>query len=167
MATTRFLWTNESTIELQAKSSVHPIHSEVHEVSGEVTGEVENGQIALTGRESGYVEVPVEALKSGNKLEDFEMRRRIEAKKYPTMRYELKEASGGPEQFKIRGALTFHGVTRELLEEITARLEGGALKVEGQHTFNIEDFGVKAPKILNLQVYPDVTIVARLVARPS
>lgn len=162
-----YKWTNESTVEIQAKSSVHPIHGEVHDVQGEVTGEVKDGKITLDPMPRGYVEITIDALKSGNKLEDYEMRRRVEAKKYPTIRFDLKEASGGPEQYKLKCSLTFHGVTKEFEETATAKLENGALYVEGQHTFNIEEFGVKAPKILNLKVYPEVTIVAHLVGREA
>lgn len=163
----KFAWTDESTVEIHAKSSVHPIHGETHAVRGEVSGEVRDGQILLDPPPAGYVECSVDALKSGNKLEDFEMRRRIEAKKYPTIRFDLREASGGPEEFKLRCALTFHGVTKEFEEICSARLENDVLYVEGEHTFNIEEYGVVAPKIMNLKVYPDVRIVARLVGRPA
>lgn len=165
MATYR--WTEESIVEIHAKSSVHPIHGETHAVRGEVSGEVQGDQILLDPAPSGYIEMDIDALKSGNKLEDFEMRRRVDAKKYPTIRFDLREASGGPEKYRLKCALTFHGVTREFEEEATAKIQDGSLYVEGEHTFNIEDFGVKAPKILNLKVFPDVRIVARLVGRPA
>lgn len=163
----RFRWTPESTVELNAKSSVHPIHGKTNEISGEVVAEIGPDGIKLDPPPTGYVELAVDALKSGNKLEDFELRRRLDAKKYPMIRYELAQADGGPEAFKLKGRLTFHGVTREFDEEVTARYDGTTLVVEGEHTFNIEDWGVKAPKILKLQVYPDVQIVARLVAKPA
>jgi len=159
----RYVWTSESVVEIQAKSSVHPIKGEIKAITGDVTGAVEDGKILLDPMPSGYIECPVDALKSGNKLEDFEMRRRVEAKKFPTIRFDLREASGGPEEFKLRCALTFHGVTKEFEETCTAKFDGDKLLVEGQHTFNIEEYGVTAPKIMNLKVYPDVTIVAHLV----
>ncbi|MGH2771637.1 MAG: YceI family protein [Actinomycetota bacterium] len=165
MATYR--WTEESTVILEAKSSVHPIHGETHAVRGEVSGEVQGDQIMLDPMPTGYIEVDIDALKSGNKLEDFEMRRRVEAKKYPTIRFDLRSATGGPEKYRLKCALTFHGVTQEFEEDATARISNGALQVEGQHTFNIEEFGVKAPKILNLQVYPEITIIAKMVGKPA
>ena len=164
----KYVWTDESTVEIQAKSSVHPIHGETHAVMGEATGEVKDGAtILLDPMPGGYIECSVDALKSGNKLEDFEMRRRIEAKKFPTIRFDLRGASGGPEEFQLKCALTFHGVTKEFDETCTAKIQDGKLYVEGQHTFNIEEYGVTAPKIMNLKVYPDVTIVAHLVGRPA
>lgn len=152
-------------MELHANSSVHPIHGEIRDLRGEAVVDVQDGKVQLGSAASGYIEADVETLKSGNKLEDVELRRRLEVKKYPVMRYEAKGADGGPELFKVTGALTFHGVTREIVEEVTVRVEGGALHVEGEHTFDIRDFDVKPPKILKLQVYPEVRIVVHLVGR--
>lgn len=163
---TRFEFTDESVVEIKAKSSLHPIEGESNAVQGHVEVELgDDGTIQLEPQPVGQVEMAVDALESGHRLQDMEMRRRIEAKKYPTIRYELKETSGGPERFTLRGTLTFHGVSQEFTEEATARIDGDTIYVEGEHTFNIEDFDVKAPKILKLQVYPDVLVVARLVGR--
>lgn len=159
----RYRWTTESTVELSARSSVHPVHATVSDLAGEVNVDASGGSFGLTPAPSGYVEMGVDSLKSGKKLEDMALRKVLDAKKFPTIRYELRAADGGPDRFKIRGALTFHGQTREFDEEISAKLEGGKVIVEGEHEFNIEDWGVKAPKILSLQVYPDVKIKARLV----
>lgn len=164
----RFEFTDDSVVEIKAKSSLHPIEGETSDVRGIVDVELDDdGNIQLEPQPSGHVEMDVDALKSGHRLQDMEMRRRMEAKKYPTLRYELQEATGGPERFTLRGTLTFHGVSQEFTEEATARVQDGVLHVEGEHTFNIEEFDVKAPKILKLQVYPDVTVVARLVGRQT
>lgn len=159
----RYVWTAESVVEIHARSSVHPIHGEVHDVRGEAWVENDGTRLLLEAA-TGYVEMDVDALKSGNKLEDFELRRRLDAKKFPTIRYELAEASGDDSSAKLRGSLTFHGESREFVEEVSVREDGGRLLVDGEHTFNIEEWGVKAPKILKLQVFPEVRVVARLVA---
>ncbi|HVL92433.1 MAG TPA: YceI family protein [Acidimicrobiales bacterium] len=161
----RYRWTTESTVELNARSSVHPVHASVSDLEGEVNVDASGGSFSLSPAPSGYVEMQVDSLKSGKKLEDMALRKVLDAKKFPAIRYELRSADGGPDHFKIRGALTFHGTTREFDEEISAKLENGKLVVEGEHEFNIEDWGVKAPKILSLQVYPDVKIKARLVGK--
>lgn len=164
----RFEFTDESVVQIYADSDVHPIEGESNEVSGEVTVEVgEDGKILLDPPPTGYVEMHTDALKSGKRLQDMEMRRRIQAKKYPTLRYELKDVTGGPETFQLTGTLTFHGVTQEFAEEATVRVEDGRLHVEGEHTFDIREFDVKPPKILKLQVYPQVRVVARLVAQEA
>ncbi|MGH9164050.1 MAG: YceI family protein [Acidimicrobiales bacterium] len=163
----RYRWTTESTVELNARSSVHPVHASVSDLVGEVNVEGSGSDLSLSPAPSGFVEMEVDSLKSGKRLEDMALRKVLDAKKFPAIRYELVSAEGGPENFKLRGALTFHGTTREFEEAVTAKLEGGKLVVEGEHEFNIEDWGVKAPKILSLQVYPDVKIKARLVGKES
>jgi polyisoprenoid-binding protein YceI len=132
---------------------------------GEAQVEVRDGQIQLDPAPTGYIEADVDLLKANNKLEDIALRKQIEAKKYPTVRYEVRGAEGGPEQFKVRGAFTFHGVTQEFMEEATARIQNGQLHVEAEHTFDIRDFGVQPFKLLNLQIHPNVTLKVRLVGQ--
>ena len=163
MATYR--WTTDSAVELHATSSVHRIHGEIHDIRGEATVTVIDGVIQLDPSPTGYIEADSEALKSGNKLEDFEMKRRLEVKKDPTIRYEVRQVTGGPERFTVQGALTFHGVTQEFSEECTARIDNGSLKLEAEHTFDIRQFDVQPPRILNLQVHPEVKIVLHLVGK--
>lgn len=161
-----FTWSPESTVAIHANSSVHPIHGAIP-VRGEATVDVRDGALDVGSTASGFVEADVESLTSGNKLEDFELRRRLEAKKYPTMRYDLRSVDGGSDQYKVTGTLTFHGVSREFSEECTARLDGGVLHVEAEHTFDIREFDVKPPKIGPLQVHPEVTVSLHLVGREA
>ncbi|MDQ6909894.1 MAG: YceI family protein [Actinomycetota bacterium] len=144
---------------------MHPIHGDLHDIRGEATVEVADGAINLDPAPTGYIEADVESLKSGKKLEDKALRKQVEADKYPTIRYEVRGAEGGPESFKITGAFTFHGVTQEFIEEATAKIEGDTLKVEAEHTFDIQDFGVKPFKILMLKVHPEVKLALRLVGK--
>ncbi len=162
----RYTWSSDSKVEIHASSSVHPIHGDIP-IRGEASVEVRDGKLDPTGA-AGHIEADVDSLKSGNKLEDFELRRRLDAKKYPTMRYEVRSVEGGPDRFKVNGALTFHGVTRQFVEECVARVDGdGAIHVEAEHGFDIRDFDVKPPKIGPLQVHPDVTINLHLVGRQA
>ena len=162
-----FTWSPDSTVQIDASSSVHPIHRDLPGIRGEARADVRDGALDVGPSASGYIEADVDALRSGNRLEDFELRRRLDAKKFPTMRYEVRGVDGGPGTFKVTGALTFHGVTREFVEECAARIEGGALHVDAEHTFDIRDFDVKPPKLGPLQVRPEVKITLHLVGRES
>ncbi len=161
-----FIWSPESSVAIHANSSVHPIHGDIP-VRGEATVAVGDGGLDVGSSASGFIEADVDSLKSGNKLEDFELRRRLEAKRYPTMRYDVRGVDGGSDRFKVTGTLTFHGVSREFVEECGARLDAGALHVEAEHTFDIRDFDVKPPKIGPLQVHPEVTISLHLVGKEA
>ena len=161
-----FTWSPESKVAIHANSSVHPIHGDIP-VRGEATVGEGDGALDVGSSASGFIEADVESLKSGNKLEDFELRRRLEAKKYPTMRYDVRGVNGGSDRYQVTGTLTLHGVSREFVEECTARLDGGALHVEAEHTFDIREFDVKPPRIGPLQVHPEVTISLHLVGREA
>jgi polyisoprenoid-binding protein YceI len=156
-------------VSIHARSSVHPIDGRASAVTGTVEAElvdVGDGGIALTG---GRLEVPIEALKSGNPLEDAELKRRVDARRFPTIAGEMRSASalGSDGRFRVEGDLTFHGVTKSITDELRVTREGDQLRIEGEHTFDIRDFGVKPPRILLLRVYPEVQVRIELVAEPS
>lgn len=158
-----FTWTPESVVQLDAKSSVHPIHGEIRNLRGQATVEVQDGKIVAGPGTSAFIEADVSSLETGKKLEDIALRKQIDAKKFPTVRYEVRSAEGGPEVFKVTGAFTFHGVTREFAEEVRAGVDNGTLRVQGEHTFDIRDFGVQPFKILTMKIYPEVRLVVNLV----
>jgi polyisoprenoid-binding protein YceI len=157
-----FTWTPESTVVLDADSSVHPIHGEIRNLRGEATCEVRDGKLQPAGA-TAWLEADVASLETGKKLEDMALRKQIEAKKYPSVRYEVRSVEGGPDSFKLNGAFTFHGVTQDFVEECRASLDGTTLRVEGEHTFDIRDFGVQPFKILTLKIHPEVKLSVKLV----
>lgn len=159
----KFTWTSESTVELHADSSVHPITGEIRELRGEAECDVDNGRLVPGPSARGWIEADVSQLKTGKKLEDIALSKQINAKRYPTVRYEVRSVDGGPETFKLNGAFTFHGVTQEFMEKARASVDGGKLRVEAEHTFDIRDFGVKPFKILSMSIKPEVRLVVHLV----
>jgi polyisoprenoid-binding protein YceI len=96
-----------------------------------------------------------------------EMRRRIEAQKYPTIIGELVKATALSQlnRYRLEGDLTFHGTTRRLHADVTPTLDGhGVLIVEGEYVLDVRAFGVTPPRILGLQVYPEVKVRFRVAA---
>jgi polyisoprenoid-binding protein YceI len=64
------------------------------------------------------------------------------------------------------GDVSFRGVTQRVSGDVTVvRDEKGALVFEGEHVFQLPDFGMEPPKIMMLKVYPDVTVRVRIVVR--
>jgi polyisoprenoid-binding protein YceI len=159
----KFTWMSDSVVELEAKSSVHPIHADIKNLRGEATVEVVDGKIEPGSDTSGWVEADVDQLLTGNKLEDMALRKQIDSKRYPSVRYEVRSVDGGPENFKVTGTFEFHGQTQEFTESARAALNGDLLTVDAEHTFDIQDFGVKPFKILSMRIYPDVTLKLHLI----
>jgi polyisoprenoid-binding protein YceI len=163
----RFTWTGDSVVELEANSSVHPIHADIRNLRGEANVEVVDGKIDPGPGTTGYVEADVDQLLTGNRLEDMALRKQIDAKRYPSVRYELRSVDGGPENYKVTGTFEFHGQTQEFTERARASLNGDKLIIEAEHTFDIQDFGVKPFKILSMKIHPDVTLKVHLIGAES
>ena len=159
---------DQSQVWIEAKSSLHPIHGEGKGLSGSIEAEVVDGRLNLNGTPQILLEMPIEALKSGQGLEDAEMMRRVDARRYPTIRgvvTEVRESSPG--RYRMLGDLTFHGVTKSVEGEVSfSQPDGdGTIVFEGEQTFDIREFGVQPPKILMFKVHPDVTVRVRVVAQ--
>jgi polyisoprenoid-binding protein YceI len=114
---------------------------------------------------SGRIEVPVRSLKSGNAIEDAELQRRIDARRYPIIVGEVRTATTLDEgRIRVEGDLTFHGVTRSVTGELHVARDGDNLRIEGEHVFDVREFGIKPPRILMLRVEPEVRVTIDLVA---
>jgi polyisoprenoid-binding protein YceI len=156
----------QSRVWIEARSSMHPIHGEAEGLEGSVEAALTDGRIDLSEGPRIQIELPVEKLKSGKKLEDAEMMRRIDARRFPKIRGETTEFKENGGRYRVRGDLTFHGVTRQVEGEVTiSSPDERSLVIEGEQTFDIRDFGVDPPKILMLKVHPDVRVRVKVVAQ--
>jgi polyisoprenoid-binding protein YceI len=151
---------------IEARSSMHPIHGEAEGLEGSVEADLVDGRIELSEGPRIQIELPVEKLQSGKRLEDAEMMRRIDARRFPTIRGQTTEFKENGGRYRVRGDLTFHGVTRQVDGEVTVSApDERSLVIEGEQTFDIRDFGVDPPKILMLKVHPDVRVRVKVVAQ--
>jgi polyisoprenoid-binding protein YceI len=136
-------------------------------VRGTIDAEIVDGRVArLSG---GHIEVPVATLKSGNALEDAELQRRIDARRYPTIAGEVRRADAVDDEgrFRVEGEIIFHGVTQTVIGDVQASADGMRIVVDGEHVFDVREFGIKPPRILMLRVEPDVRVSIKLVAEPA
>lgn len=157
-----------SQVWIEARSSLHPIHGEATGLEGSIEADVSDGKLNLSDTPKIRIELPVDQLKSGKALEDKEMLRRVEARKFPTIRGEVREIRESPGgAYHMVGDLTFHGVTRTVEGQVTMQASDGTITFEGEQTFDIRDFGVQPPKILMLKVHPDVKVRVRVVAEQA
>ncbi len=162
-----FTWTNESAVTVSADSSVHPIAAEIKGLRGEATCDVVDGALVPGPGTSGWIEGDVAQLETGKKLEDMALRKQIDAKKHPSVRYEVRSVEGAGGSFKVSGSFTFHGQTKEFTDECSARLDGGRLVVDAEHVVDIRDHGVKPFKVLTLSIQPEARLTLHLVGAES
>jgi polyisoprenoid-binding protein YceI len=167
MARYRFV-PERSRVWIDARSNVHPIHSETEGLEGWLEVELQrSGRVNLKVAPRGHLELPVARLRSGNPLEDRELRRRIDARRHPTISGELTrmKASSTAGRYLVSGDVTFKGVTNGYTDEMVLEVvDDSTLRLTGQSTFDIRDFGMEPPRILLLRVEPEVAVRVELVA---
>lgn len=157
---------SRSQIWMEADSNVHPIHGEATGLQGEIVAEVIDGRFDLSSTPEMRLELPVERLQSGNAMQDKELRRRIDARRYPTIVGEAGEVSqqGNGSRYRVRGDLTFHGVTQPVEGEVDLSTpDERTLVIEGAQSFDIRDYGLDPPKILMFKVHPIVKVRVKVV----
>jgi polyisoprenoid-binding protein YceI len=155
---------DRSEVLVDARSSVHAIRGRASQLSGEVDVDIVDGRPGSSLR--GRIEVPVRGLRSGNPLEDRELHRRVDARRFPTIVGEVRSATAvdGDGLFRVEGDITFHGVTQPVTGEVQVSVDSDAVVIEGEHVFDVRDFGITPPRILMLRVEPEVTVRIRLAA---
>lgn len=157
-----------SRVWIDARSSVHPIHSTTDGLEGYIDlGTGPDGEIDLAATPAGKLSLPVARLRSGNRLEDRELQKRIDARRFPTIDGLLTEMTRADRngRYRVAGDLAFRGVVRRYEDDMTvAVVDGRTLRLAGGHTFDVRDFGMEPPRILMLRVEPDVTVRVDIVA---
>jgi polyisoprenoid-binding protein YceI len=139
--------------------------------TGGVTG---NAEIANA---SGWVEAPVTTLSTGNRLRDRDLRASMDVEKYPTMRFDLEgvtvESSSAPSDTvtgALRGALSIHGVTRDVSIPATLIRAADSIDVSGAFPVDLADYKVggltKLFGALRVQRKIDVQFRVRFEATP-
>ncbi|WP_456425521.1 YceI family protein [Rhodocaloribacter sp.] len=159
----------ESTVTY---SMDHPAHK-WDGVSHSATGTVEIGPDGTVT--AIHVEIPVLTFDSGNRNRDSHMAESVEFYLFPKVIFDATGVTpvdsvatdGQADAFwRIRGNLTFHGVTKPI--ETVAKIvkDGNRLRAEGAFDVKITDFDIERPSLLMVKVKDwiglafDVTAVA-------
>jgi polyisoprenoid-binding protein YceI len=151
-----------SCVWVDARSSLHPISTETRGLEGWVeTATHSDGRLDLATPVAGRIELSVDRLSSGNQLYDRELKRRIDARRYPVIEGVITSvaATGVASSYLVAGDLTFHGKTRQFEHEMTIAVpDDSTIELTGAYVFDIREFGMKPPSMLMLKVYPEVSV---------
>ncbi len=150
-----------SCIWVSGRSSLHPINTETRGVTGWfATATRTDGSLDLEQPVEGELELAVARLTSGNQLYDRELRRRIDARRHPTINGRLTRVEPGPAHpdYLVAGDVTFHGKVRSFEHPLRIEVRGGDAVLSGESTFDIREFGMTPPSMLMVRVYPEVTV---------
>ena len=116
-----------------------------------------------------HVEFPIDQVASGNAIQDREMRKLVDAARFPKVAADLRslELLSPPNRYKASGEITFAGRARGYDGEVTIAGDSERVTIDGELPVDIRDFGLKPPSLVILKVDPVLRIRLRLVARKA
>ncbi len=159
--------TAQTTVQVGLRVNLHPSHVNANALTGFIECELDDqGKPRLDQPYRAELALPVEAIKSGNGLQDREMRRRFDTSRYPTITAVVThgEALDGEGRYRATARLTLHGVTKDITGDVQVTANGRTLTIDGLQVINIKDFGIDPPRLIILKVEPDVDLQVHIVA---
>ena len=157
----------QSTVTIVGETSLHPITVNVTP-DGWLEASLEDGNFVPASHLRGEVEIAVIEFRSGNPLVDRETRRRLNSKRYPTIRGELTEVVdlSGPTA-TVKGTITFLGRDVELEGDISLIDDGASTcHLAGSGQMDVQWWGLEPPTLLVLKMEPIVTVSVDLHFEP-
>ncbi|HEY6485570.1 MAG TPA: YceI family protein [Candidatus Cybelea sp.] len=158
----------DSSLTFFATSTLFPVYGKATEIGGFVEAAWnENGTLSTHPVPRMHVELKVESLKTGNELQDREMWKLIDSRRFPKIVAELRELSSGalPGRYNAAGQITLAGLARRYEGELLPAHDGDHLRIGGEINVDVRDFGLKSMNLLVLSVEPLVRVRLRLVAK--
>jgi DNA-binding PadR family transcriptional regulator len=166
---TRFrLVPDRSVILIEVRSNVGPISFGAMGLRGWIEVPLRDGSIETSPAPSAHIELPVDALRSGNVLYDAELMRRIDARRHPTASIDLRDSAPCTDgnQFALTGDVMFHGVTKPVEGSVLVSMPSpDRLEANGRQAFDIRDFALESPTVLMLRIFPDVQVQLHVEAK--
>lgn len=149
-AQTYSLNNNTSFLEVHGTSSLHDWHVDAEEQSGKIeitnTEDLEIKSLSFS--------VKAESLKSGKSSMDNNTYKALNTDDYKTIDFKLnsvKQVEKVKENsFKVSvlGNMTISGVTKTITLELTIKLDGTKVLIEGEKSILMTDYGIDPPKAL-------------------
>ena len=161
----------QSAVLLNVATSLGPVTFGANGIEGFIEAGVDDDGIDATSPTAAHLELLVSRLTSGNSAYDGELRRQIDARRFPTAYIDLHEVVPVDRRsatFRVRGEVTLRGVTVPAEGVVVAELpEPGLLVVSGEESLNISDFGIPPPTLFMIKIDPEVKIRLYLEAREA
>jgi polyisoprenoid-binding protein YceI len=166
MAPVRYTFDSmRSCIWVSGRSNLHPINTETRGITGWFEASSRNdGSLDLAQPVSGELQLEVSRLTSGNQLYDHELRRRMDARRYPIIEGRVTRLvpDGSHPDYLVTGDITFHGKTRTFEHGMHIELGEEEVSLTGEYVFDIREFGMKPPSMLMIRVYPQIEVRVEL-----
>lgn len=146
-------------------------------VTNTITGEITANPADPSSAQIGTITVDISSFKSDSSRRDQAIRNQwLESSRYPLATFVPTAIEGLPQtytagsdaQLKVTGDLTVHETTREVVFDVSVRLDGDTLSGTATTSILLSDFGVGPISILNMLNTEDTAkLTFDFVARPQ
>jgi hypothetical protein len=160
----------DSWLTFDARATLHSVHGKTGDLDGYIEASWNaDGSLAEEPVPKMHVEFLVERLRSGNSLQDREMWKVIDSKRFPRIVAGLRTlaATLAPGRYAAAGDVTLAGRVRPYDGELTVAHDGPSVTIEGELAVDIRDFGIKPPTLFIMKVDPVVRVRLHLLARAA
>jgi hypothetical protein len=157
----------DSSLRFFSLTTMYPAFGKVAELTGSIDAASNaDGTIVLDPTPRMHIEFKVEDLRTGNELQDHEMWKLIDSKRFPKIAGDLRELEPGAvaRRYNAAGQITLAGLARPYEGELSAVFEDEGVTIDGDLQIDVRDFGLKPMKLLVLSVAPLVKVRLHLVA---
>ncbi len=89
---------------------------------------------------------------SGNSSRDAHALEVVEALLYPEVSFQSSDIENADDELRVSGALSFHGVTKNISFSAKKKIVGSKLIVEGDTNISLTEFKVERPALLMIRV---------------
>ena len=157
-----------SLLTFSAMSSVHQVHGKATDLSGFVESAWSAADaLVLEPAPRMHIGCTVDSFRTGNEMQDREMAKLIESKRFPKIAGDLRDLRPGSAhgRFIATGEITLAGLARRYEGELRIHRDGARVSLEGDLEVDVRDFGLKPITLLVLSVAPVVKVRLRAVAQ--
>jgi polyisoprenoid-binding protein YceI len=130
----------QGTLSFDGHATLGDFVGTTNSMSGQFSGDT-------LPRVTGWVEAPVNTLKTGNGRRDRDLNKSMETEKYPTMRFELASVTPGAPGgdtlgVTLHGSLKIHGVTRQVALPATLIIRPTELHLHSDFPLDLTDYQI-------------------------
>lgn len=149
------------TLAPEKTSATFRVRATVFDIDGVLA--MGPGQIrfdSATGAASGQITIDLRGTKTGSRLRDWEMHRRVlETERYPLVVFRLDRMLGtlapsGTSDLVLAGIVTMHGAEHAMVVPVRATVSGDTVSAEALFEIPYVAWGLRDPSLLFLRVAP-------------
>jgi polyisoprenoid-binding protein YceI len=149
------------TLAPEKTSATFRVRATVFDIDGVLA--MGPGQIRfdpVTGAASGQITIDLRGTKTGSRLRDWEMHRRVlETERYPLVVFRLDRMLGtlapsGTSDLVLAGIVTMHGAEHAMVVPVRATVSGDTVSAEALFEIPYVAWGLRDPSLLFLRVAP-------------